>query len=239
MKEPGDLVSANDSFTIPEGGGDRFAGYAVMGLPFSSGHVLALRCYETSSVGSAYTSVWHRDPDGRWTFHQNVAPEQSCPRYFGAAISENTTEPIRIEWTGPREFRVTVEAPGEIDWYVRLEPTPVTRLMNAAANAIPSGWWRKRLLISIIETAARWMLGTGKLNLTGSTPNGNAFTATPRLVWSIAESRALIRGVDAGPPAPLAAQAALGDFRLPQRGVFAIVSAVLQPGRIARRTLAA
>lgn len=34
----------------PEGRGDRFAGYAVMGLPFGSGHVLALRRFSASSV---------------------------------------------------------------------------------------------------------------------------------------------------------------------------------------------
>ena len=200
----------------------------MIGLPFSSGHVLAFRRYEASSVGAAYTSVWHRDPNGRWTFHQNVPPEQSCPRYFGAAISENTTEPIRIDWTGQREFRVTVDAPGEIDWDVRLAPTLATRVMNTAASAMPSSWWGKRPVISIMETAARWILGAGEMNLTGYTPNGQVFTATPRLIWSIAESRAVIQGVDAGVPAPLPNQAVLGDFRIPQRGIFAIASAVLQ-----------
>ena len=97
MKEPRDFARDAGRFAIPDGSGDRFSGYAVIGLPFSSGHILALRCFEASSLG-AYTSVWHRDPKGRWTFHQNVPPEQSCPRYFGAAISENTIEAIRIEW---------------------------------------------------------------------------------------------------------------------------------------------
>ncbi len=238
MKEPKD-VAVNSGFTIPDEGGDRFGGYAIIGLPFSSGHVLAMRRWEASSVGPAYTSVWHRDPEGRWTFHQNVAPEQSCPRYFGAAVSENTTEPIRIEWTGPREFRVTVDSPGEIDWYVRLQPTLVTRLMNRVGSAIPSRWWRNRGVIFAMETAARCLLRAGKLNLTGSTPNGQEFTATPRLVWFIEESRAVIRGVAAGSPGPLASQAMLADFLIPQRGVFAIATAALRPGKTEQPTLAA
>jgi hypothetical protein len=123
MKEPRDFAQSIGQFAIPDGSGDRFSGYAVIGLPFSSGHVLALRRFEASSVGSAYTSVCHRDPEGRWTFHQNVPPEQSCPRYFGAAITGNTTEPMRIDWTDQRRFCVTVDAPGEIVWDVRLEPT--------------------------------------------------------------------------------------------------------------------
>jgi len=93
MREPRNFARDVSQFAIPDGSGDRFSGYGVIGLPFSSGHVLALRCFEVSSLGTAYTSVWHRDPKGRWTFHQNVPPEQSCPRYFGAAITENTTEP--------------------------------------------------------------------------------------------------------------------------------------------------
>ena len=65
------------------------------------------------------------------------------------------------------------------------------------------------------------------MNLTGYTPNGHLFKAAPRLVWPIAESRATFRGVDAGAPAPLRKQAMLGDFRLPQRGIFAIFTSVL------------
>jgi hypothetical protein len=157
-----------------------------------------------------------------------VPPEQSCPRYFGAAIAENTIETIQIEWRDQRRFCVTVDAPGDIVWEIRLAPTPATRMINRAANLMPVSWWGKRSLLSTMETAARWMLGAGEMNLTGHTPNGHAFTAIPRLIWSIAESRATIRGVDAGKPAPLPKQARLGDLCIPQRGLFAIVTAVLE-----------
>jgi len=228
MKEPRDFVRDPSQFVIPDGPGDRFSGYAVIGLPFSSGHVLAFRCIEASSAGRAYTSVWHRDPRGRWTFHQNVPPEDSCPRYFGAAIAANTTGPIQIDWTDSRRFCVTVEAPGEIVWEVRLASTPASRMMNAAASAMPSSWWRKRSVLSTMQTAARWMLGTGQMNLTGYAPNGQAFTSNPRSIWLIAESRATIRGVDAGAPAPLPKQATLGDFCIPQRGIFAIFASIME-----------
>jgi hypothetical protein len=228
MREPGDVVRDASQFTIADGSGDRFSGYAVIGLPFSSGHVLALRCFAASSLGAAYTSVWHRDPKGRWTFHQNVAAEQSCPRYFGAAITRNTMEPIRIDWTDPRRFCVTVDPPGEIVWDIRLATTAATWTMNSAVSAIPGSWWKKRYVLRIMETAARWMLGAGEMKLAGHTPNGHAFTAMPRQIWSIAESRATIRGVDAGKPAPLPQQAMLADLCIPQRGIFAIVTAVLE-----------
>ena len=57
MKEPRDFARDVSQFVIPDGRGDRFSGYAVIGLPFSSGHVLALRCFPASSLGAAYTSV--------------------------------------------------------------------------------------------------------------------------------------------------------------------------------------
>ena len=47
---------------------ERFRGYGVMGLPFESGHVLGLRRFPVSSIGPDYTSIWHRSPDGRWSF---------------------------------------------------------------------------------------------------------------------------------------------------------------------------
>lgn len=226
MREPGSFAHDVSQFATPDGSGDRFSGYAVLGLPFSSGHVLALRRIEASSAGAAYTCVWHRDPEGRWTFHQNVPPEESCPRYFGAAITENTMGPIRIDWTDQRRFCVTVEAPGQIVWDIRLAPTPATRMMNTAASAMPPSWWEKRPVRSAMETAARWILRTGEMKLTGCTPNGHLFTGIPRLIWSIAESRATIRGVDAGAPAPLPKQAMLGDFHVPQRGIFALFTAI-------------
>lgn len=39
-----------DTF-VPSGPGDAFSGYAVIGLPFRSGHVLALRRFFASSLG--------------------------------------------------------------------------------------------------------------------------------------------------------------------------------------------
>jgi hypothetical protein len=71
----------------PAGAGERFTGYGVMGLPFASGHVLAMRRFPASSIGPAYTSVWHRDPAGRWDFWQNQPGDQACSRYLGSALA--------------------------------------------------------------------------------------------------------------------------------------------------------
>src|SRR5512146_2711480 len=94
---------------LPTGGGERFAGYAVIGLPFVSGHVLGLRRFPASSLGPGYTSIWHRDPAGTWTFYSTVAPEQSCSRYFGSETEHNIHADIQIVWSGPESFRVVAE----------------------------------------------------------------------------------------------------------------------------------
>lgn len=51
-------AEAEDTDQLPPGDEERFAGYGVMGLPFASGHVLAMRRFPSSSIGPAYTSVW-------------------------------------------------------------------------------------------------------------------------------------------------------------------------------------
>jgi hypothetical protein len=58
MREPKDIVDEIEAgAALPEGEDERFFGYAVIGLPFDSGHVLALRRFPASSIGPAYTSV--------------------------------------------------------------------------------------------------------------------------------------------------------------------------------------
>ncbi len=81
MAAPGTAAADTEHQAPPAGDADedRFAGYGVMGLPFRSGHVLAMRHFPASSIGPGYTSVWHRTPDGDWTFWQNQPDHLSCP----------------------------------------------------------------------------------------------------------------------------------------------------------------
>lgn len=79
MRDPREVVAEIEAHpSLPEGSEERFAGYGVMGLPFSSGHLLVLRRFPASSVGPGYRSVWHRDPDRRWTFFQDVPSAQDA-----------------------------------------------------------------------------------------------------------------------------------------------------------------
>ena len=230
MTTPRDLAEGlEEGAQLPAGSDERFSGYGMMGLPFASGRVLAMRRFPASSLGPAYTSVWHRDPEQLWTFIQDVPPREACPRYFGSALTAALTCAIRIGWTGPYAFSVTVEAHPRLDWDVTLAATPQTSIMNAVSRLIPSTLWRQAAFLKMMGVVARVVLGTGNMQLAGRAPNGQRFVANPRLIWSVASSRARMGGTDFGDIGPLAEQARVGDFWIPQRGLFVIGRAFFEP----------
>src|SRR5262245_48413814 len=111
VRAPRTLIEQIEAHSsLPAGSEERFHGYGVMGLPFASGHVLALRRFPVSSVGPGYTSIWHRTPDGVWTFYATVSPNLACTRFFGELASDAIETEIRIEWRDPYRFSVAAAA---------------------------------------------------------------------------------------------------------------------------------
>jgi hypothetical protein len=213
---------------LPDGEEERFAGYAVMGVTFASGHVLGLRHFPASSLGTGYTSIWHRDPERRWIFCQDVPPEQGCSRYFGSALDGSRVGQIRIVWSAPREFMVSVEGGLHLDWRLSLTQTPGARLLNAVSQSLPGSMWHSPAALKLMGKAAGTILGAGRINLVGQVPNGQRFIANPRHLWIIESSQATLNGQDLGPVRPLPEQERLGDFWIPQRGIFAAANAFLE-----------
>lgn len=202
---------------LPHGNDERFAGYGVMGIPFASGHYLALRDMLASSVGPAYRAIWHRDPEGRWTIHTTGLPELTCPRYFSSVATAIRVPAIDVVWHDDHTLDVSLG--DELHWRIELGSTPATRMMTAMGGALPEGAWNSIPLLAAMEPMASGVLGVGRVRLRGATPNGPKFKAAPRKVWR-AGGHATLRGEDFGPPGPLTAQTGLGDFWLPQRGLF-------------------
>src|SRR5262245_31605750 len=118
-------------------GHEDLEGFVVVGLPFASGHLLCLRHFPASTIGPAYDSVWHRSPAGQWTIYTSIAPEQSCPRFIGAAASRVVRTPVEVEWTGSSELVARVPEE-DLRWTMRLGSTPVTRLMNVMMAMMPA-----------------------------------------------------------------------------------------------------
>jgi len=214
---------------LPPGPEERFGGYAVMGVPFSSGYVLAFRHFPVSSVGPGYISVWIRDPAGVWTIHSTTDPGTSCPRYFGSAIGSASTRRVSIRWRDGYSFSVEVGAGVDLNWDLTLAATPVTRLMSAVSGAVPERLWRSRTFLRAMGAVAGPVLGAGHLGLTGAAPNGQKFLARPRQMWFVRESKAQLQGHSLGQTSALPVQDRLGEFWVPQRGIFMTGSVLFEP----------
>lgn len=202
------------------GPGEWLSGYSVLGVSFDSGHVLALRRFTASSIGPGYASVWHRTPAGVWTFYATVRPEQACARYFGAAVDYNVLANVEVEWAAPNELRVSMA--DTLDWRIRLTSSVATRLFNRIVAVWPEGVRPSSTTIRWMEWVAKATLGTGRMALTGHTPNRNPYALIPRRVWLVASSRAAWRGHDLGPCGALTAPASLAGVRIPERGLFIV-----------------
>src|SRR5262245_26159231 len=138
------------SVKMPKGKEERFSGFGVMGLTFSSGHVLAMRKFVASSIGPAYTAVWHRNPGGEWFFYTDADLSRSCARYFGEATTEAITERVNFSWSTNNRFRIEIKNAG-LKWDVVLGETVATKLMNLVARAMPYKWWKNERILSLMS----------------------------------------------------------------------------------------
>ena len=200
---------------------ERFRGYGVMGLPFESGHVLGLRRFPVSSIGPGYTSIWHCSPDGRWSFWSTTAPEVSCARYTGEISDDTRQAAIRLVWPEPYRLTIAAEDPS-LSWEVTFAATPASRALSGLAQRLPGRFLANESVLRALGPVAGTLLGTSRLALTGTMPNRQTFHLVPSHVWMVTASRAQLEGTDLGRPAPLAEQATIGDFRIPQQGLLAV-----------------
>lgn len=221
MRSPRDYALESERHPVlPPGTDERVSGYGVMGQPFASGHVLGLRRWTASSVGDKFTSIWHRDPGGDWHFYESAQPQFACSRWFGHGVQESTVVDIDVTWEAGNVLRVTSSQ--LIDWRLTLASSPMTRVMSSVGRVLPLGAWRSAAMLKAMGAVASATLGVGKVGMTGLTANGQPFDANPRRIWRVVDASATLHGQDIGPPAPLREQARLGDFWIPQRGVFAM-----------------
>jgi hypothetical protein len=210
-----------------EGSDERFTGYGVMGLPYANGHYLALRAFAASSVGPPYRAVWHRTPEGRWKILTTIAPELSCPRYFGSEAPGEQVPAIDVTWRDDWTLEVTIG--DRLFWRLELASTLATRLMTTMGGAMPVSAWNSNVVLGSMGPMAGAFLGTGRMRLHGATPNGPSYKAAPRQVWRVIGGRAQFEGEDLGEVAPLPKQSHLADFWLPQKGILFVGRASFAP----------
>lgn len=226
MSSPATLTTAiePDLGEAPWPGHEYVRGWGVFGLPFDSGHVLALRVFPQSSFGP-YRTVWHRDPGGSWSIHADARNvDHACPRYYGPACEHVGAARIDLQWTGPRTLRVTMDAPA-LDWTVTATRSPLLGLLNPLSAALPLSSWRPRALVRARERLAQ-ALGMGRLQMAGVMPSGHSGLLMPRRMYLVNRSSAILDGVDLGSPARLGENPTIGGVPLPARGVLAIGQAM-------------
>jgi hypothetical protein len=230
LKAPRTIVRGiEQGAPLPRGRAERFVGYAVIGLPFASGHVLAMRRFPTSSVGPGYTSIWHRSPEGAWTMWVDVEPLQACPRYFGNGVERVIRAPIGFSWPDSSRMTARIDEGRVLDWEIELDSTLVTRFFSAVGKVTPDILWRRRSVLSAMAAVAGPLLRVGRLSLHGNAPNGQWFKANSKLIWFVTGGRARLCGADLGAFGSLSEPASLGDFLIPQRGIFTIGHAFFEP----------
>jgi hypothetical protein len=215
---PQAAAAAAKSMPLPEGPEERVVGFGVMGLPFANGHYLAFRDFPETSFSPAYLSVWHRTPDGIWTFYATTPGPQSCSRYFSSATPVDPVAcAIDAHWVTPWCLAISID--GVVDWRVDITTTLATRLMSVVGARMPDAAAKSRRTLSAMSHLVGPMLGVGRARLTGHLPNGQEFRIAPKQVWAVADSSAIVNGVDIGRIGAHAVQGSLADFQLPQRGI--------------------
>lgn len=232
-KSPQAFAAATKTMPLPDGDEERVVGFGVMGLPFADGHYLAYRDFPETSFSPAYKSVWHRTPDGVWTFYATTPGPQSCSRYFSSATPVDPVVcAIDAEWLTPWSLAISIA--GVLDWRVDIGTTPGTRLMSAIGSHIPAAAARNRRMLRVMSRIVGPVLGIGRVRLTGNLPNGQEFRIAPRRVWAVVDSSAVVQGVDLGPVGPHPVQGNLADFQLPQRGICVVAQGRFEAFDVAR-----
>lgn len=194
-------------------------GYAVMVLPFSSGHLLGLRVFPQNSFGP-YASVWHRPPDGEWSIYNDGASvDTTCPRYWGPVLDRVELAGVDAAWTGPNELRVEMDEP-RLEWTMSMRATPLLRLANAAGASLPDWTWRPGPLLRLREWAAGRLLGMGSVRFSFTTPSGHPTVIAPEEVFVVGASEATLAGRPLGDPVRLAENPTIGGVPLPTLPTF-------------------
>jgi hypothetical protein len=212
--------------TLTIGNGERYSGYAVLGVPFRSGHVLVLRRFPASSLGDGYTAVWLYDPSGRWTIYQDVPLWLACARYFSKAVRIIQNR-IEIEWIGSHTFIVRVPE-AELRWEISLKENWMSQAMNKVLGWLPDSFWRKEWVSRVMQKVAGVILRTGNLPLVGKMPNGQNYLAYPLMMWLISESKASLKDKDLGGMEPLQEQIKIDNYPISKRGLFAFANAEIE-----------
>jgi len=205
---------------LPAGFDERLLGYGAMGVSFSTGHFLALRRVPASSIGPAFTSVWHRDVTGAWHIHTDGAPELSCPRYIGSAATGIHEGPIELSWID--DWTVVVDVPhAGILWTIRSRNSAISHVLGRLTAHGRGPTIYRPSALRLLEAVSRRFLRAGPVGFEGDMPNGQRFSLHPQSVWPVVDSHATIHEIGIGRMETATEPVTIGGLRMPQRPLMA------------------
>lgn len=196
-------------------------GYAVLTLPFDSGHLLGLRVFPENDF-APYVSVWHRSPSGDWAIYvDGPSLETACPRYWEPATQAVAFASIDVRWTGANDLRVEMDTP-TLEWTFSMHAPPLLRLLNTVNAHLPLWTWKFALFLRLREWIARSYLNYGDIELSFTTASGHDTVLLARENYLIHSATARIDGDDLGSLVHLDENPTMGDVPLPTAPSFVL-----------------
>lgn len=196
-------------------------GYAVLTLPFDSGHLLGLRVFPENDF-APYVSVWHRPPGEDWAIYvDGPSLETACPRYWGPVTRTVGFASIEVTWTAPAELRVEMDEPALV-WRLSMGTSPFLRAVNAVNAAMPGWTWRVGALLRVREWVARHYLGYGDIRLSFTSASGHDVVLLAVENYPIDASTATLAGRNLGEPEVLDENPTVGNVPLPRAPSFVL-----------------
>lgn len=196
-------------------------GYGMMVMPFSSGHLLGFRVFPQNDF-APYKSLWHCDPDGRWSiFNDGPSLKTTCPRWWGPALKHKSVDPFSLQWTGEKQILIEM-ASTQIRWQMELSTTPLLNVLNTINAAMPRWKWMYPFMKKMHQEVAKKRLGMGSINFSFQTPSGMSACILPEEIYGAKDAKATYKGNDLGEPTNLGENPTIGKVALPKRPAFMI-----------------
>ena len=195
-----------------------------MGLPFASGHYLALRDFPAASFlpdsVPGYRSVWHRDPDGRVDVLRDHARRTELRPLLQLGHHQRRRRVSGRRHLDRRTTRLVVDIPDVLHWTIELQPHGV----DPAADPDRLPATRRCLDQPRCARRDRPVRRVPAGCRAGATGGHDAQRSELPHRATADVGRDAHRGpcctvTTSAPVAPLPDQARLGDFRAPQRGL--------------------
>lgn len=209
------------------GNGEHYTGYGAPALAFRSGDVLAFHRVTASSAGPPFVELWHRDPDGRWTFHATVSPGRCIARHFTDPLTGVRSDDIEVRWTDDSALAVTARH-ARIRLALRLAGAPVASAASAMAAMVPQSVWSLPLAVRAASTLAGSSMMSGLLPVQGTTTAGDTFLIRPLRFWQVDGVACVLGGRDPGPLEPLTGTGP-GGLGLPRTPTFMAARLAFHP----------